>query len=164
MSSMEQQWMPDAGSTFEPGNGSFTGHIFDAEWATDAGYLAGSVLRLLWKIKVSEPLDWSAFDGTDVFNCWWTIGAGWETHDGGRTVVNTDDTPALLKGFRNNTLYSRILGWAAKAQLKERINEAGGPRVAAAWTGLSLRFEPDTYEVGTREERTTRTRGFPTAV
>lgn len=105
--------------------------IAKAEFGYDAAYASGE--QLLFMITATQTGD----DGEPI-RSFYSLGraGGWETHDGGKSVVSTTSPPA--EGFNKQSAYWKFIEAALNAGAGPVIQGRGTPDSAAIWEGLTF--------------------------
>lgn len=114
--------------------------ITSAEFGYDAGYDNGETLILILSGTSNQA-------GWEEFSQFLSIGAGWQTHDNGATVVGKD-------GFNKNSQYGHFIQGAIDSGAGAVLQARGFPDKAAIWNGLKFHVKrvPVDYggEIGTK--------------
>lgn len=118
----------------------YDGTITRSYFATDSRYQDGNVLLLHWDITTTDP---DVPEVTEKF----PIGSGWDSSDGGKTVVNEKGK----QKFNKSSIYGKIVDSATSGEIVEVLpvlKSRGRPTVAAIWDGLSFHFKRKEFDYG----------------
>ncbi len=144
----------------------FDGKIVDASFGRTQ-YNEGKTTVLTLTVLPTEP-------GASALSLFYPLGPGWETYDGGKTVVHPDRKVAFNANTGIGELLRRVLRGTENRmpQAKMIIQTRGkdvGPRAANIWEGLIFHWNVDRQEKTFKDngsgEMVTRTvtRTYPSA-
>lgn len=134
---LDESWETESGLLDQ-----YQGTIRRSWFATDARYQDGNVILLHWEVDTNDP---DVPEVTEKF----PVGSGWDSADGGDTVVHEKGKAK----FNKNSIYGKIVDRATKPEgslhdafpvLKGR----GRPTQANIWDGLTFDFKREEFDYG----------------
>lgn len=124
-----EEWLEQYLDTSE-GYPPFEGRVDDAIFSTDARFQNGQQMLLIWKMTVTEGD--KAGEQREQFWGVGKIGSGWNSPDGGKTLVNREGKKIHKSSGYGRGVIAKALG---QFGLGPAISAAGGPLNAATWKG-----------------------------
>lgn len=121
---------------------SYDGTIQRAWFATDARYNDGNSIMLHWEIATNDP------DVTETVEKF-PVGGGWDSPDGGATVVNEKGKQKFNKASIYGKIVERVQ--APDGSLHDAfpvVKSRGRAQQASVWEGLTFHFEREEFDYG----------------
>lgn len=128
----------------------YSATVVDAWFGVPEDTRRGTNMMMVWKMQLDDPANFPQADGgiwEESFGC----GDGWETPDGGETVVS----PGVEdKRFRANSGYGIVCAKCLEFGMGELLRSRGGSfREAKIWKGLRFHIDAVPYEFTNRETK-----------
>lgn len=134
---LDEAWETESGLLEQ-----YTGTITRSWFATDARYNDGNTMMLHWEIATNDP---EIPEVTEKF----PIGGGWDSSDGGATVVHEKGK----QKFNNSSIYGKIVKRVNDADgvlhdVLPVLKQRGRPTNASIWDGLTFEFKREEFDYG----------------
>jgi hypothetical protein len=134
---LDESWETETGLLDE-----YTGTIVRSWFATDARYQDGAVILLHWEIQTTDP------DTPEVLEKF-PVGGGWDSPDGGTSVVHEKGK----QKFNKNSIYGKIVDRVTSSDgvlhdVAAVVRGRGRPTNASIWDGLTFQFKREEFDYG----------------
>lgn len=134
---LDEAWETESGLLEQ-----YVGTITRSWFATDARYNDGNTMMLHWEIATNDP---DIPEVTEKF----PIGGGWDSSDGGATVVHEKGK----QKFNNSSIYGKIVkrvndGDGVLHDVLPVLKQRGRPTQANIWDGLTFEFKREEFDYG----------------